>query len=287
MNIGQAGIITAGICALASVCLVLLKFRRSPPARAEEPEGAHAHACAATPPGRKISHPSDGAHAHPAGATHAKPKQPDAKPEYAYPDLSPCEFYAWLDDGNSRFRSVGWLSKNRPYSRGKVDAALFQKLLALLADPWTVVCLPRRVECPFCPLINPNHGKKEQPWWAMRRGVADGLELVDLNSPEAVARVKSHRYTKGGVAPVFESASLFVPGNGFLYVGHAMIAHFIDAHGYSPPAGFWEAVRDCPPMNSQGYLERLLFNGPRNPAWAAAVWAGSVLKVPDEEPGAK
>jgi hypothetical protein len=36
-------------------------------------------------------------------------------------------------------------------------------------------------------------------------------------------------------------------------------------------------------MDSLEYLKALMFNGPRNKLWPAAVWAGSVLRIPDED----
>jgi len=254
MNIGQLGIIAAGLSAFVLIVLVAVNLRRVVSPRQGEPSGS------------------------------AQAAEPAPRNEFAYADLSPCLYYSWLDDDPSRFKSVGWLSKNRPYTHGKADSALFQKLLALLAEPWTPVCFPHRIDCPFCPIINPDHGKKKQPWWAMRRVDVDGIQLVDLRTPEAMAHLEMHRITRGGAQAVFESSTLFVPSGGFLFVAHPMLAHFIDAHGYAPPAEFWEAVRVCPPMNSQPYLESLLFNGPRNKNWPAAVWAGSVLRVPDESP---
>ena len=37
----------------------------------------------------------------------------------------------------------------------------------------------------------------------------------------------------------------------------------MDAHGYSPPAEFQQAVMDCPPMRSMDYLKAILKNGPK------------------------
>ena len=47
----------------------------------------------------------------------------------------------------------------------------------------------------------------------------------------------------------------------------SMIAHYIDAHAYEPPAVFWEAVMKCPEMSSDAYGEALILNGPTNEKW--------------------
>ncbi|HKO04758.1 MAG TPA: hypothetical protein VJW51_08410 [Candidatus Acidoferrales bacterium] len=264
MQTTELGIIVAAVLLVVSTGLVLVRFWGKAPAKAKQLPAPAPTAAA------KMK------------ATGARTKESPAKSDggYVYADLSPYLYFQWLDDDVQRFRAVGWLIKNSPYQRGKADSASFQKLHALLSDPWSVVCLPRRLECPFCPIINPDHGKKKQPWWAIQRGVADGLDLIHLHTPETRAHMETYCLLKSGANVSHESSSLLVPGEGCIYVAHAMIAHFVDAHGYAPPAEFWEAVRKCPAMNSNAYLEALIANGPRNKNWVAAVWAGSMLKHP-------
>jgi hypothetical protein len=50
-------------------------------------------------------------------------------------------------------------------------------------------------------------------------------------------------------------ANLFVPADGVLYVAPQLITHYINAHGYVPPAIFSRAVLACPPMRSMAYLK--------------------------------
>jgi len=121
---------------------------------------------------------------------------------FACADSSPCVFFQWLDDKEPKLKAVGWLAKNNPYKRAKVDPVSFHILLSLLAQPWTPACLPHRMECPFCPIINPDHGKKKQPWWVMRKGEADGLELVQSRTPESLAHVETQRLSRSGATPV-------------------------------------------------------------------------------------
>ncbi|HMD32298.1 MAG TPA: hypothetical protein VKG84_10345, partial [Candidatus Acidoferrales bacterium] len=177
---------------------------------------------------------------------------------FACADSSPCVFFQWLDDKEPKLKAVGWLAKNNPYKRAKVDPVSFHILLSLLAQPWTPACLPHRMECPFCPIINPDHGKKKQPWWVMRKGEADGLELVQSRTPESLAHVETQRLSRSGAHKIFQSASLFVPGKGFVFVAHPMIAHFVDAHGYDPPAEFWKAVKNCPGVQSVLYRQAMI-----------------------------
>ncbi|WP_456115326.1 DUF7919 family protein [Steroidobacter gossypii] len=48
-----------------------------------------------------------------------------------------------------------------------------------------------------------------------------------------------------------------VPGAGVLYVAPQMISHYVEAHEYSPPREFIEAVLQCPSFSSAEYAEAL------------------------------
>ncbi|HNO78421.1 MAG TPA: hypothetical protein PKN33_10215 [Phycisphaerae bacterium] len=56
-------------------------------------------------------------------------------------------------------------------------------------------------------------------------------------------------------------SNLFVPGNGFLYVCPELICHYINAHGYAPPAEFCQCVLTCPEMRTMEYRRAILANG--------------------------
>lgn len=58
-------------------------------------------------------------------------------------------------------------------------------------------------------------------------------------------------------------SNLFIPGEGVIYVCPELITHYMNAHGYAPPAEFCQAVLGCPPMRSMEYLKSLLANGGR------------------------
>ena len=52
-------------------------------------------------------------------------------------------------------------------------------------------------------------------------------------------------------------SKLWLPDDGIVYVAPSLILHYIDAHGYSPPVEFREAVIACPPMRSIDYLKAI------------------------------
>jgi len=59
------------------------------------------------------------------------------------------------------------------------------------------------------------------------------------------------------------SANLFVPGDCILYVCPVLITHYMNAHGYAPPAAFCRAVLACPARRSMDYLKSMLASGGR------------------------
>lgn len=59
------------------------------------------------------------------------------------------------------------------------------------------------------------------------------------------------------------AASLFIPGDGVIYVAPVSLSHYIDAHGYRPPERFEQAVERCPAMRSSAYFQALLASGGR------------------------
>jgi len=54
------------------------------------------------------------------------------------------------------------------------------------------------------------------------------------------------------------TANLFIPFQGKIYVCPELITHYINAHYYSPPREFCEAVLACPPMDSMEYKRLLI-----------------------------
>lgn len=128
--------------------------------------------------------------------------------------------------GGANLLAVGWLDVGMPYATGEVTAAFFESLLTLLVDPWQPAVTAGMQACPFCRFSG---------------------------GPSTV------RY--GGIAAQVGAANLFVPYLDCVFVAPSLIAHYIDAHGYSPPADFQRAIAECPPMRSMEYLKRLRAQG--------------------------
>jgi hypothetical protein len=57
---------------------------------------------------------------------------------------------------------------------------------------------------------------------------------------------------------VADNLNLFIPSGNVVLVAPAMVAHYMNAHGYRPPDEFCAAVLACPPMRSVPYLKALM-----------------------------
>lgn len=138
----------------------------------------------------------------------------------SYKDLEPCGYFGerWA----SRLVAVGWLESHRDLTTGDVDAAFFAALTALLVDPWQPYVTAGTQRCSLC----------------------------RFTGGPGVLRYRDREITLG-------VANLFVPTRDRAYVAPSLIAHYIDAHGYAPPAEFREAVMRCPPMKSMPYYQLL------------------------------
>ena len=65
-----------------------------------------------------------------------------------YEDLSPCSYFG--AHCTAVLRAVGWLEQGLPYSKGRVDEAVFRKLELLLNNAWQpMVCMGYH-ECSLC-----------------------------------------------------------------------------------------------------------------------------------------
>jgi hypothetical protein len=141
-------------------------------------------------------------------------------------DLSPCNS---LSAADGHFRAIGWLARGKTFTTGDVAEPVFEKLCQLLRDPWNP-CFPGGYHhCELCRFTG-------------------GTGAVDYNG-----------FAVSGAS----AASLFVPGDGVIYVSPTSIAHYIDAHVYQPPDEFCRAVLGCSPMRSVQYFKALLANGGR------------------------
>ncbi len=151
-----------------------------------------------------------------------------------YVDLSPCDYF-WEDA--THFKAVGWLARGESFATGEVSELVFEKLCELLVNPW-----------------NP----------AYPAGF-HSCELCRFTGGMGQAQFKSF------VISGQSASSLFIPGDGVIYVSPSSITHYIDAHAYQPPEEFCEAVLRCPPMRSTGYFKALLANGGREMVKASRV----------------
>jgi hypothetical protein len=61
-------------------------------------------------------------------------------------------------------------------------------------------------------------------------------------------------------------ANLWIPAADVVFVAPALVIHYVEAHGYTPPDAFIQAVLACPPQGSREYFALMR----RFPAW----WAG-------------
>jgi len=141
-----------------------------------------------------------------------------------FEDLSPCTYFD--ESIADKLVAVGWLDSAYPYTQGKLDENIIDKLFELLIEPWAPSYFMGYEECSFCDL-------------------------------------SSYRMSYNGKTIRVGNLNLFVPGDGFLYVAPSLIAHYISVHNYAPPQEFCDAVLRCPPMGSIEYYRAIAANGPQ------------------------
>jgi hypothetical protein len=167
-------------------------------------------------------------------------------------------------------KAVGWLAKGRPYRRREAELpdVAFRQLLGLLQHPWEPCHFMGYHECQFCPPPTPPVSQDQNNAAdVVTRKFVRGTEFVLVRNPQTDAFERRYRIERYGLVIRFGANNLFVPGEGLIYVAPSMIAHYIDAHAYDPPALFWEAVMQCPEMWSDAHGQALILNGPTNDKW--------------------
>ena len=135
-------------------------------------------------------------------------------------ELAECKMFG-VEDA-SKLRAVGWLERGHDYSCGDVSSEFMRTLMELLLNPWQPVLTAGVHRCTFC----------------------------RFTGGPGTVRFGSIEITVG-------SSSLFVPGPDVVYVAPSLIAHYVDAHQYTPPEEFQEAVLNCPAMRSVAYLKAI------------------------------
>jgi hypothetical protein len=191
-----------------------------------------------------------------------------------FEDLSPCRCVASSLAMAQRLKAVGWLGFGHPYTRRQTQLPdkRFGQLLTLLRDPWEAFYSMGRHECEFCPdedtqISIEGYKGTEEP--VVTSQVVNGVttEFIQWKGPRAEAYYRRHRIERDGFVVNFGAKNLYIPGEACIYVAPSMIAHYVDVHGYEPPAAFWEAVMKCPEMGSDSYRQALIASGPSNENW--------------------
>lgn len=147
-----------------------------------------------------------------------------------YPDLTPISEIP--SEGSPKLLAVGWLEPGHEFPCGEVGNEFVSKLVDLLVNPWQPAVVMGRHKCGFCRFS----------------GGPCSFRLANSATSSEI---------RIGVS------NLWLPANGFLFVAPSLIVHYIDSHGYLPPAEFQKAVIACPPMRSMEYLKAILKNGPK------------------------
>lgn len=134
-----------------------------------------------------------------------------------FADGSPCAYFP--ASCGDRLRAVGWLEPEHAYARGPVDRAFVFTLASLFVGVREFACAAGRHQCRLC-----RFSHETAPFQI------DGLTVR------------------------MGASNLLVPAGEFAFMAPSLVLHYLDAHEYSPPAPFVEAVLQCPPTDSREYL---------------------------------
>ena len=145
------------------------------------------------------------------------------------PDLSTNGYVA----AGSALRAVGWLEQGHTFQTGRSSAAFTKALHSHLTNSFGVWAFIGSHQCSLCPADEGAHGRLQVS--------ADGQSYVQ------------HVLSKA-TAP-YGNGELYIPTNELCYVSPVLIAHYVEAHNYSPPQEFSAALLMCPPQHSTEYLE--------------------------------
>jgi hypothetical protein len=135
-----------------------------------------------------------------------------------FPDLAPYSYGRFPHPGVVH---VGWLDGVHPFPKGYVDGRLIEKMKLLATEP---VELYRGTHtCEVC----------TQPKDLIKTYITDrgNRKLVDPESHWA--KWTAERSSNGEIR---------VASDGITYAAPVLIVHYIEEHGYLPPARFLEAI---------------------------------------------
>jgi hypothetical protein len=139
-------------------------------------------------------------------------------------------------------KRVGYLWFGHPYTKGKVEEVVLERLVEMAAKPFFFA--GGYHECNV------------------------GLCRVRLLSRGQL------KFRYGGQELFLGSTEILVPGDDVVYCAPNLILHYIRDHGYRPPECFREAVVKCPAIDSAEYRERIKRIAPE---WARLIgWVGPV-----------
>jgi hypothetical protein len=134
-----------------------------------------------------------------------------------FPDLSP---YAYGREAHPGVVHVGWLAGTHPYPKGPVQTRLIEKMKLLVKEP--VELYRGKHVCDLC--IAPPDLEKTF--------TSNGI-VIDSNC--SWARWVALRSSNGEMRVRYGNVTFAAP---------VLIVHYIEEHGYLPPADFLKAIEE-------------------------------------------
>ena len=138
------------------------------------------------------------------------------------PDMQLCRYHHGPLDCDSwevPLLAVGWLEHPHTYVSGSVPSSVLGKLVSLVSQ-----------------------ARSAFPHYYFR-GTAECSICIHSggNSP----------------GPIWSQEYVIIPDSDVVYASPGGIVHYIEEHNYCPPHAFLEAVKTCPPLESDAYHEAL------------------------------
>lgn len=122
-------------------------------------------------------------------------------------------------------KEVGYLWCGHPYTKGKVEELVLERLVAIAKKPLLCAC---------------------------------GFHACNLEPCGATQGLPSQLKFRYGAQTLFlGSADILVPDDKAVYCAPNLILHYIRDHGYLPPECFCAAVLKCPAPDTEEYRERI------------------------------
>ena len=136
-----------------------------------------------------------------------------------FPDLAP---YAYGNEVHPGVVHVGWLDDKHPFPKGSVEGRLVEKMKLLAAKP--VELYRGRHICELC----------YRPPDVVKALVPNRGKLIDPNG-----------IWKRWAEPRESNGEIRVSSAGVVFAAPVLIVHYIEEHGYLPPAQFLTAVEEA------------------------------------------